>query len=699
MVKNRLLWLFWLVALAGSSASGQTSYPMLMSLQPVAAQVGQTSEHTIKSRYSMFGAYQVLVTGTGVTGEIVHPETKDEDVESPPKLETLPVRFSIAPDALPGVRDFRIATPRGASTVGQLVIVREKIVKESGDNNAADRAQSVALPATICGSIEKNEDIDYFKFQAEQGQALSFHVRAQRLQDRIHDLQSHIDPILTLRSSNGSTLAVSDNHFYGDPFLHVEFPQTGEYYLEIRDVRYKGNRYWEYSIETTSQPFVTNVFPMGLAQGQSARVQLVGYKLSETSAFLNLTHGDPVGPQRKPLPAAAGNPAPLVVSDLPVFAEENQDNGTPATAQWLALPAGISGRISQPSDIDCFTFPAIQGERYSFEVIARRHQSGLDSHLRILNAEGKQLALNDDLTQGVRSAADSLIENWTAPEDGTYVIELRDLHLRGGDEFVYFIRATRSQPSFELFLDTDKTQLAAGTAGVVFARVVRKNGFEGEVQLHVDGLPEGVRATAGRILAGANADGCLVLESTADASPTVANITVRGTAACSLDNGEMLALAAVATPYQETYQPGGGRGLWPVTMHTVAVGRPSDILSVKLSEYDVRLKPGESKKIDVVIERASDFDKNVTLDVTYNHLNRIYGSSLPPGVSLDKQQSKTLLTGTTTSGHLTLTAKKDAPPVEKQLIPVMANVSLNFVMKATYAAQPLTISIEPADAK
>ena len=80
-----------------------------MSLNPVAAQIGQTSEHTIKSRYTMYGAYQVLVTGKGVTGEIIHPEMKDEDEDKKPNLQTMNVRFTVAHDAKPGVRDFRIA--------------------------------------------------------------------------------------------------------------------------------------------------------------------------------------------------------------------------------------------------------------------------------------------------------------------------------------------------------------------------------------------------------------------------------------------------------------------------------------------------------------------------------------------------------------------------------------------------------------
>ena len=49
--------------LATGVASAQTSYPMIMSVRPVAAQVGQTSEHTVQSRYDLYGAYKLLVSG------------------------------------------------------------------------------------------------------------------------------------------------------------------------------------------------------------------------------------------------------------------------------------------------------------------------------------------------------------------------------------------------------------------------------------------------------------------------------------------------------------------------------------------------------------------------------------------------------------------------------------------------------------
>jgi hypothetical protein len=679
-----------------SAAFAQTSYPMLMSLKPTAVQVGQTSECVVQSRYNLAGAYKVLITGDGVTGEPLLPDVKPGD--KPSELTSLKVRFTVAPDAKPSVRDFRIATPQGVSTVGQLVLVRDPVIGEQPKNDSLQEAQQVAVPSTVCGTIERAEDVDFVKFHVDAPTALSFHVRSMRLQDRIHDLQQHIDPILTLRNATGTTLAASDNYFFGDPFLGYRFEQPGDYFLEIRDVRFEGNQYWEYCIEINGRPFVSNVFPMAVNPGQTAQLQLIGFAVPEVpQATLTVPMTTEAGCQSLPLPMGDGttNPAPLVVTDLPVAGEAGADNNAVANAQPLTVPGVINGRIESESDIDCYAFESKKGEKFSFEVIARRQQSGLDSHLRILNEQGQQLALNDDLRFGVRGSADSWLEDWTAPADGKFVVEIRDVHLRGGPQYVYALEVTRSQPYFELFLDTDKTELTPGTNGVLFVRVARKNGFTGEVQLHVDGLPAGVTAACGRILAGKGQDGCIILQAAPDAPMSVANLKVTGTGTHAGADGATTTLTAVAHVYQETYQPGGGRGHWPVETHAVSVGAPSDLRAIKLSQTDVVLKPGLSQRIDVVLDRAAGFDKNVTLDVLFKHLDNIYGSSLPEGVTVDLKNSKTLLSGKTSEGYITLIAADSAPPAEKQLVPVMAHASINFVMKATYCGSPVFVTVQP----
>jgi hypothetical protein len=111
-----------------------------------------------------------------------------------------------------------------------------------------------------------------------------------------------------------------------------------------------------------------------------------------------------------------------------------------------------------------------------------------------------------------------------------------------------------------------------------------------------------------------------------------------------------------------------------------------------LSDYDITLKPGESKKIEVTIERSPGCTANVTLDMMMRHLASNDANTLPPGVTLDDKEAQSLLAGTATRGFLTLKAAPDAPPTDKQQCVVVAHVALNFVMKWTYASRPVAVS-------
>jgi len=683
-----------------NTVRAQTSYPMLMSLKPVAIQVGTSSECEVQSRYTMLGAYQVFVSGTGVQAEVVAPEPPKEAAKPGEKvkdLTKLKIKFTVAADALPGVREFRLATPHGASTIGQLVVVRDPVIVEAPDNNTAEKAQTVTLPATLCGAIEKVEDFDFYKFSVTAGQSISFHVRCQRLQDKIHDLQAHADPILFLRDTKGGVLAMSDNTFFADPFLTYTFDQAGEYLLELRDVRYHGNVYWEYCIEANSRPFVTGAFPKAVRAGVETPLELSGSLLpGDAKGTIKIPEGTSTGTHFRPLTIGdqVTNPVPVYVTDLPTFSEPAGDNNSPMTASVVDVPQVISGRIEAEADLDCYSFVAKKGEKFTFEILARRQMSNLDSFIRILNDKGQALREDDDGRFGRLTFADTFLEGWEAPADGTFTVEVRDVHLRGGAGFEYVLKITRTVPYFDLQLDTDKTLLTPGLSGAIFARVVRKFGFTGEVQLHVNGLPPGVTATCGRILAGKGQDGCIVLTAAPDAAMLAGDIVIHGTASHPQGEGQPpLELSADAIPYQEYYSPGGGRGHYPVESHVVSVGPPSDILSITLSDTEITLKPGESKKIVVTLERNKDVNQNVTLDMLYKHLDSVFANSLPEGVTIDGNQSKTLLTGTTSEGVITLKADKNAPAVDRQVSVVMANFAINFVMKATYSSQPVFVTV------
>src|SRR5213596_3306373 len=86
-------------------------YPMIMAVRPVAVQAGKTCECEFESRYDLYGAYKVFVTGTGVVGEVDPPPALKPGATKP-TVARLKVRFKTAADALPGMRDVRLITPQ-----------------------------------------------------------------------------------------------------------------------------------------------------------------------------------------------------------------------------------------------------------------------------------------------------------------------------------------------------------------------------------------------------------------------------------------------------------------------------------------------------------------------------------------------------------------------------------------------------------
>ncbi|MEI8368104.1 MAG: PPC domain-containing protein [Planctomycetia bacterium] len=696
------------LAVPAGTALGQTSnsYPMLMSLRPTAAVVGATTDHELSARYNLAGASAVIVTGDGVFAEVVPPVTeKPEDREkNDVAASTTRLRIRCDASAVPGIRDVRVITPHGASTVGQLVVVCEGVTAEQPDNDTAEKAQAVTLPATLCGALEKGEDVDFWRIRVEAAGPWVFHLVSQRLQNRLHDMQSRVDPLLTLRSLAGQTIAASDNALAGDPLLAVAALQPGEYLLEVRDVRYQGNADWTYAIEASGRPFVTAVHPLAMAPGAtvSTRLFTAGPPLPGPVPF-TLPADAPAG-VRRVAPMFEGRPLggvgilvttdPITVEPVAALPLPQAADGTdaPAGAAAIVGPAVICGELDSPGQADRFAFTAKAGEAFSFEVHARRLGSNLDAKLRVLKADGGLLAEADDATYQRVLSADPYVERFAAPADGTYLVEIRDLHGRGGAGFPYALRIGPSSPSFVLEVDTDKTLLAPGLAAPIYVRALRRGGFTGDIDLTIDGLPAGVTAVTGRILATGN-DGCLWLQAAPDAPAGWGNVTITGQATVTAADGSTSVIQGRADPLQEIYMPGGGRGHYPVDLHTVSVAKPMDIRGITVSSTAVVLKPGDSQRLDITVERAPDYKGNITLDMMLQHLETPYGNPLPKGVKVDGARSKTLLTAGESVGHITLTAAADAPPVERQLVPVTVHATINFVMKHTFASAPVLVTV------
>jgi hypothetical protein len=686
---TRLASVLTLALLSVASASAQTSFPMITHAHPVAVQRGQTVEVLVEGQQNFFGAYKVLFEGTGLAADIVPQKAPAPNPPQPPLVRNAKLKITVNPDAALGAREFRIATELGVSSVGQLVVVDDPVVIEDKANNVAAQAQPLKLPCVIAGKLEAVEDVDFYKFEGQQGATVTFEMFCARIQDKIHDLQKHAKPMLTLYDGEGRELAANDTFFFADPLLSFTLPKTGAYLLQVRESTYDGDQRWVYAIAATTKPHVTHLYPSAGNPGQKLEVEPIGSATLAQSKVPFVAPKD-LGVQQVQLDIKGQktNPATFIVSDLPQHLEQ-EPNDDPAKATRVTLPAGINGRIGARRDMDHFIFKAAKGKALRLELKARRfgtlYNSSLHGVIDVMNAKGAVIA-SSDVSHGQEAA---LV--FTPPGDGDYVVRVRDLNSKGGETFVYFLEADWSVPDFTVRCDPDKAMIGPGSSAAWYIHVNRVGGFDGPVKVEVNGLPKGVSASP-LTIPPTMTQGVVVLTADEKAELGASQVEVVASATAKMLDGKETTLRRVSQPEQEIYFPGGGRGVFKVNLQTVAVTNPSDILKVKVSTTNISVQPGQEAKIDVELERRGDYDKGVTLDVTLQHLGRVFGNPLPPGVTVVPGKSKTLL-GTASKGHIVLKAAPNAAPIEDVPISVVANVSINFVVKVAYSSEPILVGV------
>jgi hypothetical protein len=272
--------------------------------------------------------------------------------------------------------------------------------------------------------------------------------------------------------------------------------------LEIKDAIYRGREDFVYRISVGELPFVTGIFPLGGRAGTNTTVALTGWNMPRDSLTIESTNLSScvrmVGVQDG---GRISNHVPFAIDTLPeCFEEERNDSNE--TAQAVTLPIVINGRIGRPGDSDVFRFEGRAGQEVVAEVRARRLASPLDSFLKLTDAQGKELASNDDSEDkacGLETHhADSYL-HCTLPADGVYYVCLTDTQGKGGPEYAYRLRLSSPQPDFELRIAPSSINVRAGSTAPVTVYALRKDGFTNEIRLRLKDAPYGVSLSANRI--------------------------------------------------------------------------------------------------------------------------------------------------------------------------------------------------------
>jgi hypothetical protein len=680
-------------------------FRQLLNIHPVAVQRGTERMVRLRSNFTLDNTYGTFFDKPG----IVMKFAETEPLAAPRKSRThigTPFRFNVAvPDDQPtGVYELRVATKQAVSSISHLLITDFPVVEESKDgNDSPASAQSVPLPAAICGVCDRNEDVDCFRFVGKQGQRITAQVYAQRVTECIHTMVVkhpiyHMNPVLTVLGPSGQVVAENDNFYGGDSFLNCELPESGEYVVRIRDVRYAGSEKFSYCLEVSERPFLKAAFPLAVQLGTSVELEPVGYGHEEAESLtLTVSQEQPVGwnPIRFKVPGGETNEVPVLTSPHPQYAVGNGSDSL-ESATSIEMPCGISGRVAKPDGAQFFAFNAQKDQYYLFEVEAHRHGLPLDGLVEIYSAEGKLLAEVDDSVGSPAayswSTKDSQLR-FKAPADGKYFVSVRDSNGRGGDHFVYYLRAEPDGPDFDLFGEYYYAMLAPGTRMLWFAKIKRKNGFDGPVAMGIEGLPAGVQLTPATIPAGM--DHCaLILSADKSAKIDAGLVRVFGTSIVPRQGDPQTEIKRYGNVTCELHQGGGSAQIrWPCKTQIVGVTEPLDLVTVEATPTELSLEPGGQVEIKVRIVRQKGNSDPATLAMRHMYYTNSCGDQLPPGVTLSTK-SRTQLKGNESETTMILEATKDALPVRNLPIAVMTRMYVTYNISTNFASTPLSLTVK-----
>lgn len=461
------------------------------------------------------------------------------------------VEVSVASDAEPGDREIRLVTSHGISNplvfnVGQVKEVSRKPMDTSGRPTLGKEAASlrkrpegeaevrISLPCTVNGQIAPGE-VNRYRFEARKGQRLVFSVQARQLIPYIADaVPGWFQPVIAIRNRQGSELAFSDRYNYNpDPLIIFTVPENGEYVCIIRDSIYRGREDFVYRMTIGELPFITHLFPLGGKSGSSFFMNTEGVNLGTQQKVTDGGKGKTAGLYSFKLSSHGlkSNEKSFAIDDLPDIFEHEQNDAI-GTAQEIDLPCIINGRIDSSGDLDVFKFRGKTNQVIVVDVMARRLGSPLDSFVKVTDARGRVLAVNDDfedLSAGsITHHSDSNLAV-KLPAEGIYYIHLSDTARKGGAEYGYRLRVSEPRPDFQLRVVPSGLSVRPNGTGAVTVYVARRDGFVGPVRLVLKNPPAGfsaqpVTVPANKTLAR------FMIKAPKTSSEDPVNLIIRGTA-------------------------------------------------------------------------------------------------------------------------------------------------------------------------
>ncbi|MHC4877890.1 MAG: c-type cytochrome domain-containing protein [Planctomycetota bacterium] len=216
--------------------------------------------------------------------------------------------------------------------------------------------------------------------------------------------------------------------------------------------------------------------------------------------------------------------------------------------------------------------------------------------------------------------------HFTAPADGEYLLRVSDVRSFQGEDFKYEVTARPAQPDFTVRVEGGNPSVNAGSGKEFRVIANRKDGFDGEIRVDIDGLPPGFIASTPLLIEAGQDVAYGTLNAAPDAvAPTEENAKTSKLTATATINGEPV-----------THEAGSLGEIKLADTPKVLVSIGPDTLNGPESDappfsadnpLELTIVPGETITARVHIQRNGDFKGRIGFEAISHNL--------PHGVIVD----------------------------------------------------------------
>ncbi|MFM7844236.1 MAG: PPC domain-containing protein [Planctomycetota bacterium] len=664
------LW-FTLVIPAAAQSVGLPA-PRLLTTMPMGGKVGTQVEVAITGEH-LEEVDQLVFSDARITAQ------RKLDAAGQPVAQRYLV--SIPAEVPPGLYESRVLTRLGISS--SRVFCVSTLPELMPDKPNTTLATAFTLPVnSICNAVMNARAVDHYSFTARKGQRLLVDCATR-------GIDSKLDAVVIVADALGRDLQAERRGGVVD----FTAPEDGRYVIKIHELTFKGGPAFYYRL-----------------------------------ALTELSPGAPLVRQPATRPVNAFSWPPTGLPEQAQVAEV-EPNNLPANVQRITLPADISGSFFPAADVDRFEFEAKKGEVWWVEIASERLGLPTDPTLVVQRVvkEGAAEKVTDvaeftDIASPVKVSSNGyaydgppynagtadFLGKLEIKEDGIYRLQLADQFggTRNDPRNIYRLVIRPAQPDFAVvgwalhmeLRNGDRNALSKPLAlrgGATMALEVvalRRDGFDGDIELAMEGLPVGVTATGLKIPAGQSRG--LMLVTAQESAPRAlagAKFVARGKVG-DQQITRTAQLASMAWPIPDAWNEIPSPRLLgdvPVSVSGLELAP----LTITAQTGDLHsVKAGEKLTIPLVHKRRAEFS-GATIQM------RVMGAAFDRAPAFD-------LNVTSDSSQLTFdTAALKAPPGD-YLVAVYGGAVVKFKAKPTdnptdiadiVVSEPIRIRVLPAE--